>query len=145
MGTYNCTIRTNYFRVKDEEMFRKLMDRVYGTSEVMLFERESENHTKFFGFGCYGELSGLALSKDEEDPDCEESSYEEFLSRLSQHVAEDDAVIIMEAGAEKMNYVVGSTIIITKNDIQYIDMTNAAIEKAKDMLGNPSWDTKCDY
>lgn len=30
MANYRCAIRTNYFRVKNEEEFIALMDRVYG-------------------------------------------------------------------------------------------------------------------
>ena len=30
MANYCCTIRTNYFHVKDEDAFRQMMSRVYG-------------------------------------------------------------------------------------------------------------------
>lgn len=36
MANYCCTIRTNYFHVKDETKFRSLMEQVYGSEDIML-------------------------------------------------------------------------------------------------------------
>lgn len=33
MANYLCSVRTNYFHVKDEDEFRELMSRVYGSED----------------------------------------------------------------------------------------------------------------
>lgn len=58
MANYVCATRTNYFRVKDEEEFRKLMSRVHGEDAVDLWEK-TVNDEKLFAFGCYGLINGL--------------------------------------------------------------------------------------
>lgn len=60
-------------------------------------------------------------------------------------MADDDAVIIFEAGGEKLNYVVGTAVIITSADHAYLDITRLAAAHASNLLGSPSWSTKCDY
>lgn len=143
MANYYCTIRTNYFHVKDEEKFRALMDRVYGTEDdVKLFESHDENGNPVFGFGTYGAIAGVRDSKYEED---DETSYDEFLDGLQECVADDDAVIILESGNEKLRYVIGTATIITSSDYGSLDMTFLASEKAAEMLGNPNWQTRCEY
>lgn len=59
MANYCCTIRTNYFHVKDPEKFRELMDKVYGEFEVEVWERNDENGNPMFAFGSYGGIGGV--------------------------------------------------------------------------------------
>ena len=75
----------------------------------------------------------------------QENGYDEFLELLSEHVAEDDAVLIFESGHEKMRYVTGNATVITKSGIEYINMIDLAIEKAQLSLGNSEWTTQTDY
>lgn len=60
-------------------------------------------------------------------------------------MADDDAVIIMESGAEKLRYVAGLATVITSNDCEYLDIGQLAVQKASSMLGSPVWSTRCDY
>lgn len=62
-----------------------------------------------------------------------------------EHVAEDDAVIIMESGNEKLRYVTGCATIITSKGVDGVDVVDIAIQKARELLGNPTWDSQCDY
>lgn len=143
MANYYCTIRTNYFHVKDEEKFRALMDRVYGTEDdVKLFESHDKNGNPVFGFGTYGAIAGVRDSEYEED---DETSYDEYIDGLQECVADDDAIIILESGSEKLRYVIGAATIITSSDYYSLDITFLASEKAAEMLGNPNWQTKCEY
>ena len=48
---------------------------------------------------------------------------------------ENDVVIIMESGHEKLRYVTGSAFIITSNDTKYLDMETLALEAIEKMLG----------
>lgn len=145
MANYNCTIRTNYFRVKDEDKFRELMSRVCGCEDSVELWEETKDSNTVFGFGVYGGISGVTNAKEDSEEDCDESSYDEFIDGLQECVANDDAIIIFEVGNEKMRYVVGSATIITSSAIRYLDIERLAIEEATKLLNNPDWDTKCVY
>ena len=42
MSNYCCTIRTNYFRVKDDEAFREFMGRVQGDEDsIEIFTKKA--------------------------------------------------------------------------------------------------------
>ena len=70
MANYCCTIRTNYFHVKDEEKFRALMDRAYGCEDsIELWKERDANGNTVFGFGVYGGISGLRNAGADEDDD----------------------------------------------------------------------------
>ena len=77
VANYCCAIRSNYFRVKDEEEFREIMSHVYGSEdEISLFEEVLDNQ-RFFGFGLYGSIAGLCNENDDEDEKSEDSKDEE--------------------------------------------------------------------
>lgn len=146
MANYCCTIRTNYFHVKDEGKFRDLMDMVYGCEDsIELWEERDANGNTVFGFGTYGGISGICKAGEDECDDCDFSSYDEFINRLQECVADDDAIIILESGNEKMRYIIGSATIITSSYYQYMDIASIASKKAAEMLGNPLWKTRCEY
>lgn len=144
MANYYCTVRTNYFHVKDDEAFRALMNRVYGCEDsVELWEEKDKDGRAVFGFGVYGGISGLRDSDDDGFDD--DSSYDDFIDRLQESVADDDAIIILESGNEKMRYVTGSATIITSSECKYMDITSLAVKQAGEMLHNSSWQTRCEY
>lgn len=146
MANYECTIRTNYFHVNDIGAFKALMARVYGQeNSVMLLENTDEHGRPVFGFGCNGGIAGLKNAQCDDDDDVNDSAYDEFIDELKKCIAEDDACIIFEAGAEKLRYVIGTAHVITAHEERWISLQNAAIETAKLMLGNPNFATKCDY
>ena len=146
MANYHCTIRTNYFHVKDEERFRELMSRVYGSEDnVNLFESKDKNGKTVFGFGVYGGISGVRNAMADEDDDADDTAYDEFIAELQDCIADDDAIIILESGNEKLRYIVGSATIITSEDHDYLDITALATERAAEMLKNPDWQTICEY
>lgn len=88
-------------------------------------------------------ISGLR-DTDTDDID-DDSSYDDFIDRLQESVAEDDAIIILEAGSEKMRYIIGSATIITSSGFKYMDITDLAVAQAAEMIGNSMWETKCVY
>lgn len=146
MANYRCTIRTNYFHVKDEGRFRALMSRVYGCEgSIELWEEKDSDDKTVFGFGVYGGISGLRNAHEDEGDYIDESSYDEFIDGLQECVADNDAIIIMEAGSEKMRHVVGSASVITSKGYEHMDIADLAARKAAEMLGNTGWKTKCSY
>lgn len=90
-----------------------------------------------FGFGCYGGISGLWDAAEDTSETISETAYDEFICGLQQHIREDDAVIILEAGQEKLCYLVGSAEIITCNGHEYLDISDLAQTRASAMLDNP--------
>ena len=146
MSNYNCTIRTNYFHVKDNEKFEEFMSHIYG-EDLELFNETDSNGNAIYGFGCYGSISGYFNDNEEyeDDADAWDNAYDNFIDGLSKHVAEDDAILIFEAGHEKMRYVVGRVMVITSNAYNYKDITSLGIDMAKKMLKNSNYTTQCDY
>ena len=136
---FECTTRSNYFRVKDEDAFRAFMNTVAG-DDLDVWEKHLDGQ-KLFAFGAYGVIYGVASDDDE---DCEED-YDAFLDGLKSHVVEDDAIIIMQAGNEGLRYVVGDATVITTKDVQYINIDDWAVRKAREMLHSDSWETQLDY
>ena len=146
MANYCCTIRTNYFHVKDEAEFRSLMEQVYGSEDaVEVWEKRDDEGNMTFGFGCYGGIAGIRDTDDDEDDDLEETAFDRFLEKLQQCIAENDAVIILEAGNEKMRYVVGTALILTNKACEYLDIAELAEKRAAELLASPSWKTKLMY
>ena len=143
MANYCCTIRTNYFHVKDEAEFRSLMEQVYGSEDAVEgWEKRDDEGNTTFGFGCYGGIAGI---RDTDDEDLEETAFDRFLEKLQQCVAENDAVIILEAGNEKMRCVVGTALILTSKACEYLDIAELAEKRATELLAIPSWKTKLMY
>lgn len=131
MASYVCAIRTNYFRVTEEEKFRNLIDEfLSGSCEV--FTRTDVNSNKLVGFGSDENINW---------PEDETG----FFSGLQECLAEDDSIIVLEVGHEKLRYLIGAATIITRSSIETIDLTSLAISKAAEMLGNPDYTTCCEY
>lgn len=125
MANHECTVRTNYFHVKDEEAFRKIVEGIVSEYGIELFEKNDPEGEKLFGFGSYGSLHGY--------------------QKLQSCVAEDDAIIILTAGNENLWCVTGDAVCITHDKIEYLDLTRLAVAKAAEMLNNPLYSTVCEY
>lgn len=144
MADYSCSIRTNYFRVKDEDKFRQIMSRVYGEyGTVTLWDQtDSKGNTKF-GFGTYGSIRGWY----ENDSSFEEEgvlAYDDFIHKLQECVADDDAIIILESGGENLRYLTGTADIITSDGYDYINIIDLAISRAREMSPKLKyWETEC--
>ena len=96
------------------------------------FTRTDVNSNKLVGFGSDENINW---------PEDETG----FVSGLQECLAEDDSIIVLEVGHEKLRYFVGAATIITRSSIETIDLTSLAISKAAEMLGNPDYTTCCEY
>ena len=54
-------------------------------------------------------------------------------------------MILMEVGHEKFKYLVGAACLLTANRMMHIDLQEAAIREARQMLGNPLYYTRIEY
>lgn len=160
MADYACVLRSNYFHVKDEESFRVFMNSVSGEDLHLWEEKDEKDGSTLFGFGCYGSIYGVTGYEDDEDEEYEENEEEDedieceeneddpytlFLKGLQEYIADNDAVIICEAGNEKLRYVTGFATVITSDGIETISIDELAMSKAREMLKNSDYNTKMDY
>lgn len=145
MANYCGVTRTNYFRVKDPVKFKELMLNVCADEDdVDVWEEKDENGNTVFGFGCYGSILGLMPDGTDNDDDFD-YDYDGFVNGLSACVANDDAVIVLESGNEKLRYIVGGALVVTSKGSIYLDINEIAQMKASKMLDNPNWTTKTMY
>ena len=144
MANYYCAQRTNYFHVKDPEAFRNLLKKVVA-EDLHYWEENDEDGDLIFAFGCEGRIAGIPFLNDSGEWQTGDESYEDFLTELQKSVKDDDAIIMIESGHEKLRYVSGFATVITKNSIENLDLTTAALRLAKRMLKNEKYDTRMDY
>ena len=106
MANYYCAARTNYFKVKDMNKFLAWAKQY----EVKVID---DAHKE-------GNPSEVRVGLISENPDSggwpsydmDTGSDIDFVSLLSEHLADDEVAIFVEAGSEKMRYVVGSAIAV---------------------------------
>ena len=144
MANYICTTRTNYFRVTDEEKYKELFDCLTGgEDEIHDFTKTDGNGVVWHGFGSYG-LIVYNVPATDEDEDCE-GSFDDFIDELQKILPENEAFILFEVGYEKLRYVSGSAIVVTRNRNECLDLRSMAVDKARRMLGKEDFNTKCEY
>ncbi len=160
MANYECAYRTNYFHVKDEEVFKNVIHLAQKTSEDLNCYPSNGDPTAYM-IGGYGSLCLCPEYFDEGDEDskllenilCQlgkedllESEDEDiFFELLAACVRDDDAIIYMEGGHEKLRYVSMVARVITSKDDDWINIESLTLKMARDMLGNPEWNTRLTY
>ena len=149
MANYYGITRTNYFHVNDPEGLKKLMRRVVSDEgDIDLWEDKDKEGNPVFGFGGYSSIVGICPienNNDGEDEDYDEADYNLFVGELQKLIVDGDAIIITEIGHEKLRYLTAYSVIITKNDVQNIDLERRSALKASEMLGDPEYSTKTCY
>lgn len=126
MANYYSKTRTNYFGVTDEDKFKEIMSKIRPTPEYV---QETVDGRKKFTFYCDGSLDG----------------YPGFSKDLQEILEEGDAVLITEVGSENFRYLTGYCTIITRTDVTTVDLAEYAKNTARQLLGNPEWDTRNEY
>ncbi len=98
MATYEMFARTNYFKVRDEAKFKEWLEIIGADSHQT--EKEGEK------VHCLTFENGMPLFIESLDKDID------FMSELSEHLADGWVAIYMEAGHEAQRYVEGYAIAI---------------------------------
>lgn len=133
MANYYGVGRTNYFRVKDIDAFRKEFDTLRGVSIHVKNELCPETGKPWImlmadtpdggGWCPYYELDG------EVDDDVELETI------LARHLIDGDVAIIMETGNEKHRYLIGwAAAVNSKGETAYINLDS--IYKVAETLGS---------
>lgn len=146
MATYNGFTRTNYFSVTDEDMLRDIVDRIVWDNDDGFFEDRGGK----FAFGSYGSICGLRKAESENDSDSDEDYDDEFeadavYEALQSIMAPDDAIIITEIGYEKLRYLVGYAVVITSKAIETVELRTDAVNTARKLLNNPTFNPAMEY
>lgn len=124
MANYEATVRSNYFHVTDEEKFHQIFEQIQKKNfEIELFT--GSDHT--YGFGSYSDV-------DMDD-----------IFELQDIIPDDDCIIVMESGHEKLKYVDGIGYVITKERIESLSIMSWVQQKAKELMQDPDYTTQIDY
>lgn len=135
MANYMSTARTNYFRVTNEKRYEELFNSLYSADDIQDFTKE-KNGVLYHGFGAY---CSIEYMNEEEEYD-----FDEFLKELQKILPEDEAFIYFESGYEKLRYVTGYSVVVTSKEIVSENISNWAIKKAKELLGD-DFETETEY
>ena len=149
MANYIGTARTNYFHVTDENKYNYLFKGLVGTDdEIISFDETDKEGKTLHGFGTYGSVC-WSPSKAEGNPDWldedDTDGLDSFLNELKTILPEDEAFVLMDTGHEKLRYLVGYATVVTKKDIQHIDLTDMAGKLARAMLQKPDYRMQIEY
>lgn len=141
MANYCASTRTNYFRVTDEEKFHKIMEGAVVSDDQLEIWHEKEDGVKYFAFGGYG---SLYYEQELENGDVLDD-IDSFYEQLQTVVHPEDAIIITEVGNEKLRYLIGVSVVITKDAVDFIDLDSTSINLARMLLKNDHYKTKLHY
>ncbi len=106
MADWYGTARSNYFRVKDIDAFRKLC-KLWNITLIT-----DEKNPVRVGFLCHNNNGGFPDYRYEDSESGEEFDFDDFLSELSPLLMDDEVAVMVEVGAEKLRYVTGCAIAI---------------------------------
>lgn len=141
MANYYGNTRTNYFRVTDEDKFKAIMsDTVMNDDQLEIWEKDILG-VKHFAFGGYG---SLYYEKELEDGSVLDD-IDAFYEQLQTVIHPEDAIIITEVGNEKLRYLIGCSTVITKNEIDFVDINEQSIFLARQLLKDEHYNTHLAY
>lgn len=133
MDKVSLAVKTNYFRVWDEIAFAEYMDRaVVDGGKIELNMKMDSDGFPLVGFQTSGLIIGVP-SESEEYEDADDDQYNNFLTGLQELVVDGDAIILLEVGASPDDISATATI-ITADEIDYVDLKDAAGDKALALL-----------
>lgn len=112
MANYMAATRTNYFHVKNVDVFKEIVSQIRDDMEV--FTCRTADGDMMYGFGGYGCICGFG--EDGEDVD-------EVYNALRDHVVmPEEAIVIEEIGCEKLRYLTAYAVVITAKNVDFIDL-----------------------
>lgn len=145
MANYYSNTRTNYFRVTDETKYAELFSHLVGDDDYIEDFTKTEDGITLHGFGCQGVIQAIPMDEDPEVAEEWDDDFDGFLKELQKILPDNEAFILTVVGHEKLCYLVGYSIIVTRNNIKSIDVNEGAIELARTMLNDGTFTTQMDY
>jgi hypothetical protein len=128
MANYLCSCRSSYFKVKDADKF---LAWATGISEISArIETEGKHKGLAVILGNDPDGGGWPSQRFNEEKD--EFEEYDFFAELSQHLAKGWSVILMEAGAERLRYIVAQAVVVDwRGKIKVIDAGDEARKVVK--------------
>ena len=145
MATYTCTIRTNYFRVTDEDQYQKLAKSLWGEERIQLFTKKLDDGTILHGFGSYCNIEYLPADANTDEDDDELCDIEEFYKELQKILPDNEVFVLEEVGNEKLRYVGAYATIVTNKEIRHIGFNRQIETLAKELSHNPDYVLNIEY
>ena len=141
MANYIGFTRTNYFRVTDENRYKELFLGLYADDDIHDFSYRDEKGILWHGFGSY---DWIGYNPSVEDYDSE-YSFDNFVLELMKILPENEAFIKLEIGYEKLRVISGMVVVATKHNYQVMNLEQWGTLKARELLNNPYFETRCSY
>ena len=144
MSNYKAYVKTNYFKVKDEKKFKKIINSIECQEvKVKYFEKEI-NFEKYYAFRANSEILGICncFNNNSEYIHKCTYSYKNMIKLLQGVVSEDDAIILLEIGNEDTEIIDAYSTVITSNSVKNINLWELSIDKSKEMLKNERYTTE---
>lgn len=137
MATPEGRTRTNYFAVTDKEAFERLVDALStgGDDEARMIE----NSRGEVGFICNDIIFGIKPKKPERNVDDYDAMEQEMVKQIQALLVPGHACILTEVSWEKLITVNGVALVITKDNVNVLDMRECALKMAQKMLDNPKY------
>lgn len=136
MANYYGAFRTNYFRITDEKRFYEICDGICCEDPYI---ETSEKDGEILAF-----IGGYS-SFNYHDAETDECNDELFYQLMSDIIAPGDAMILTEVGNEKLRYLSTYSVVVTNEQIEFVDLEFESICKAQELLGDKWWSTKNSY
>lgn len=125
MANWYGASRTNYFKVKDEQRYQELFNRLKGEeNEISDFTKIVEGET-WHGFGTYGDIYYQENETDEDD--C--FNMEMFAQLISEILDPKSVFVYTCIGNEKLRYLTGYCIVSFPNGRILINDVNKFAQK----------------
>lgn len=147
MANYYASARSNYFRVKDEAVFRNWVGR-YDALEVI----DGDGMVGLLCTGGDGDgwpsmrwLTDDELAAIPESEPCEEFVEIDFLAELSAHLVPGSVAVLMEAGAEKLRYISGWAAAVDSTGETVSLSLSRIMDLAREKFGPAAEITECQY
>lgn len=122
--------RTNYFRVMNEKKLKQLCE-----GNVVAHDTSNAH------FALMNEDGQSVLDIFHE----ESGDYTSIIPKLQEILHPQDSIISTSITREKMRYLGASTVVITKNNVEFINLESVSIKRARELLKDPEYCTQMHY
>lgn len=138
MANYYASCRTNYFKVKDPEAFKAVMDLVPG---IEVHQQEDV----FCLLGNNDDGGGWPSAyHPSDDPDADLVELD-LPTLVATHLADDQVAVFLEVGAEKLRYLVGYALAINNAGETRVVSIDDIYAKAGELTSRPEQISVAEY
>ena len=131
MSDYTAKVRSNYFKVKDQDAWQAFCDR-HDLTNIMIWDKERQINL----YGFMDESVGEGLPTHVYDPKKDEHVETDFPAELAKHLEEDEVAIIIEIGNQKLAYLGGYAIAVNAEGTKVTVSTHDIIDLAEGLGKN---------